>query len=677
MDLQTAAKAQDEELKEIEVRSTIRREELESTSATVLSNDDVADRVYPSPLYMLRQSPGVRIREINEGGVVSPMMIRGFTGAHFGDIGFYFDGIPLNDSGHSDNYSDTTVLIPLEIESLEIIKGPVSALYGKGNGAGTAAFQGIKRGDFTRMMIRLGLYNTIDAQGIIAKDVGKLHHVYAFQVYNSDSWRDNSNWKRFNLSTRWTYDVSDQFEISLNLRAAFAKWDTALQALSWQDPKHGSDDGSGQGNMSGGHRDRFDARIFANYFLSDNSQISSYVFTTSLENNMAEIYLDITNGPYSGYSIGDLPEGNTDLTGKRTAFGTGLAYNFKTTFFGNHDFNLSLGADYLIEEHTAARYQLAWGYGNRHFEQLEDYKFNIKTLSFFAQSNYQLLENLRIRLGGRYDQIRGDIDYGPHQPVISNTHYDSKTLGIFSPKIGLLYTPIEQLQIYANYGKGFNLPGLNDGRFFSEHQLKLTERDQYELGFRASPYSWMDFGSVYFFAETSNDVEKDYNTNKIVNAGQTRRQGIETYVKFFPIEYLTIYADYSYHDVRYKLNSANPWMNGRRLINVPRHIFNVEVSYRPDQGLGGRASFNWNADLLLRNDPRTTTYNGVYYAENFGTLDLQLNYRFNEKYKINLDVTNVFNDRPRHGVPNQNGYFAYWPANPTAAYLTFEVDFDK
>ncbi|MDR0550103.1 MAG: hypothetical protein LBI10_11940 [Deltaproteobacteria bacterium] len=53
------------EMGEIEVRGAIRREELESTSTTVLDNKDIADRIYTSPLYMLRQAPGVRVNEFN------------------------------------------------------------------------------------------------------------------------------------------------------------------------------------------------------------------------------------------------------------------------------------------------------------------------------------------------------------------------------------------------------------------------------------------------------------------------------------------------------------------------------------------------------------------------------------------------------------------------------------
>ncbi|MDR1607490.1 MAG: TonB-dependent receptor [Deltaproteobacteria bacterium] len=675
-ELGSIAKAQEmSEIEEIEIRSAIRREELQSTSATVLSNKDISDRIYISPLYMLRQAPGVRINEFNEQGVASSIQIRGFSGGHGGEVGFYFDGIPLNDSGHADNYSDTTILIPLEIESIEVIKGPVSALYGRGNAAGTAAYQGIKRGDFSRFLIRMGLYKTFDFQGVVAKDDGKLHHVYAFQGYHTDTWRDNTNWKRLNLSARWTYDVSDNFEISLNLRAALAKWDSALQALSWLDPKKGSDDGSGQGNMVGGHRDRFDARLFMNYFINQNSQVSFYFFATSLENNLAEFYYKSPVGPNNNYVLNE-QDGN-DQTGKREAYGTGLAYSYKGAI-ANRDFSLTVGADYLWEKQKRDQYRLHWGYGNKHFEHYNDTEYTLNTISFFGETNYQIIDKLKIRVGGRYDRLWGDVTFGPDHNasgIVGPSHFNSKKMGFFSPKFGLLFTPTEIIEIYANYGKGFNIPGLNSAQFFSQHQLEFTEREQWELGFRASPFNWLDFGSVYYLADTSNDIQANPDKNdELENVGKTRRRGLETYVKFYPIQYLTISADYTYQDVKYRKNLASPHLNGRRYTSIPRHIFNAEVAYAPLEGWGGRATFNWNADMMLRDDP-TAAIHQYYRAEDYGTLDMQVNYRFNKKYKISLDVLNVFNDRPRQAVPNPGGYFAYWPANPTAVYLTVEMEF--
>jgi outer membrane receptor protein involved in Fe transport len=92
-------------------------------------------------------------------------------------------------------------------------------------------------------------------------------------------------------------------------------------------------------------------------------------------------------------------------------------------------------------------------------------------------------------------------------------------------------------------------------------------------------------------------------------------------------------------------------------------------------GWGGRASFNYNADLMTSDDPSNLNRAvPVHAGEDYGTLDLQVNYRFNEKMKVSLDVTNALNDRPRQYNPNARGNYGYWPANPAAVFLTFELN---
>jgi iron complex outermembrane receptor protein len=655
----------------IDVRATIQREELQSTSSVTLTNDDVYDRIYLSPLYMLRQAPGVRIREFGEQGVAVSIQIRGMSGGHAGDIGFYLDGIPLNDSGHSDNYSDTTILIPLEVESLEIMKGPVSVLYGKGNGAGTAAYQGIKTGNFTKLLIRGGSYNFYDASGIIARDQGKFHHVYAFQGFHTDnSWRENSEWDRTNLSARWTYDITDDFVVSLNLRAAVSKWNNSISSASWLPMEKAVDDGSGLGSGQS-HRDRYDARLWANWFITPESQLTYYFYATKLENNMGELSYPAL-GPGNQH-VGD--DAGGDQTGKRNAYGNGLVYNYKSTILGDHDFSLTLGGDYLYEKQKRDEYTFLWGSGPTHQDHIVDMEFHLKTLSFFGEVMYEAIDNLTLRLGGRYDKIGGDVTTGPFHIDDPNMSAKGTDLGIFSPKIGVSYNPLDFLELYANYGKGFNMPGIGDMSYFTDHQLKATIREQYEFGFRLTPFYGLEIGSAYYLAGTTNDVQTNPETRKLENAGETKKQGLETYARYSPIDNLTLYADFSYQDAKYKVNPANRLLEGRRMTRVPRYVFNAEVSYEPPDGFGGRISYNWNGNMVRVDNP--AAFFPRVYEHDYGSMDNQMNYRFTKSFKLSLDVLNVMNERPVQGLSsNSSGYFTYSPVAPTTVYLTLDLNFD-
>ena|GEM_PF-928200 len=647
-------------LEEIEVRSAVRRDELRSTSATVLGNDEIMSRVLQQPLDLLLMTPGVAITDFGAQGVANEAMIRGFKGGHGhdrGNIAFFLDGIPLQDSGHDDNYMDTNVIIPIEIESVEIIKGPQSVFYGPRAGAGAMAFQSYKAGDFTRMKMRYGSYNDIDTQGLIGRTHGNLSHVYAFQFRHTDGWADNSEWNLANVSGRWTYQFTDKFSASLNLRANSSKWDNPgylvarlnLPDTAWVD------DGSGQG--AGGDRKRFDARLWANYELNDESQFTFYAFGTDLENTRWSKSFPTT----VGWDLND-PSGSEN-TNHRKAFGLGTAYNFQGEI-ASREANISLGLEYLRENEVREQYGLGWGYGRaRTRPQTGDQDYVLNTTSLFASASYQVLEPLQVRLGARYDRFTGHMDTGPNNGNSwggPNQNLTAEARNVFSPRAGLLFTPLDWLDVFANYGQAYNVPGLNNGVFFSDPNAELIKHNQFELGTRARPANWLNLEVVYYYIQTLNDEIPLIGADGLPDpgglmefAGTTERQGLETSFSIRPFEFWSLSGHYTLQDAKFKKRKTNAGdYAGLRMTEVPRHITSLELAYAPDEGLGGRARFRWEADSLLRNDPAVRA-NGQpnpdpwrqFAAQDRGALDLQLSYKFNDEYKLTFDVLNVTDRR--------------------------------
>ena len=112
---------------DVVVRGEVVNKDLEATSATVLSNEDITNRVFITPLDIVTLSPGVTIRQYKQGGTAANFTMRGFSGnSHGSNTAIFLDGIPLNEG---DGYADTNIINPDEIERVELIKGPASALY--------------------------------------------------------------------------------------------------------------------------------------------------------------------------------------------------------------------------------------------------------------------------------------------------------------------------------------------------------------------------------------------------------------------------------------------------------------------------------------------------------------------------------------------------------------------
>jgi iron complex outermembrane receptor protein len=674
---------------EIDVRGTIRREELQSTTATVLTNKDVNSRIYYQPLDIIKQSPGVVVGFYGESGVAPSFQIRGFNAGHGGgDVTMYLDGIPLHDNGHATAYLDTGIIMPIEIESVEIIKGPSSVYYGQHAAGGSLPFQTIKGGNLTRVNLRYGSYNDINASGLLAREKDNLAHVYAFEVFHTDGYRPNSDWDKKNFSGRWTYKFSDSFSASFNIRAYQSEWDSAgYISKLYDNPKTGwVNDGSGQGN--GGKRERYDGRLWANWFINDESQLTLYLYGTTLDHTRWQI--SRTSG-----SAAMLGSGN-EQTNTHKSWGTGLTYSFKGFLFDKIS-TATFGVTYMYEkEDPNQRYRLAWGKGRTRDALTSNVSYSLSNPSFLGEFTHQILDQLNIRLGARYDILKGDYvnNLANNGVVASSPKYT-----FLSPKVGLIYTPLDWLAIYANYGRGFSTPGLSTNAttgFYAGNAFDLSSREQWELGTRLSPLDWLDIELAGFIIKTKNDTSYDAITETSAPIGETTRKGIEFSLSARALQYLEFKANYAFTDAKYDKyfsgNAANySDYRGLRLANVPRQIANLELSYSPPIGFGGRLSWRYEGDSYLRNVPSHNVL-GVpiagatparIKAQNKDVVDLQLNYKFNDNYRVVLDVINLF-DKELYGSegypdPTRNGHndFTYSLRPPRTFYLGLEMNWDQ
>jgi iron complex outermembrane receptor protein len=349
---------------------------------------------------MVYMSPGVSIMQYGEAGMSPQFQMRGFSARN--DMAMYLDGIPLHDNGHAPGFTDSTVVIPIEIESVEIIKGPASVYYGARSAGGTIAVQSIKSGNFNRLNLRYGSWNDINASGLVARTNEKLAQVYAFEVFHSDGYRDNSDWYRRVVSGRWTYNFSDKFQASLNLRAYNSHWDSAGYFSAKLNTKRGwVDDGSGEGN--GGKRDRYDARLWANYLINDESQLTYYLYGTTMT---------FTRYQRSDRTISNVLDGTypnlTEQYNKHQQWGTGLTYNYKGEI-AQKDANFTAGVTFSRDmDVPRAEYVVPWGYGRKRITGPSNQRtFSIENPGILMEFSYQILKQLNVRVGGRYDWLKG------------------------------------------------------------------------------------------------------------------------------------------------------------------------------------------------------------------------------------------------------------------------------
>ena len=150
--------------KPITIDSVIIKGQAISTSAQqpfsvkTFDKEDFRERQVRQVEQLCREVAGMEVRGLGYGNVANSITLRSFSGGgHGSDIGIVVDGLPLNEaSSHTDGYADVGVLIPIEIASMSVFRGPVSALYGNFNRAGLIAFERRKGGRYSEFDIGVG-----------------------------------------------------------------------------------------------------------------------------------------------------------------------------------------------------------------------------------------------------------------------------------------------------------------------------------------------------------------------------------------------------------------------------------------------------------------------------------------------------------------------------------------
>lgn len=651
------AEREPHKLEDVVVRGEVVNKNLDATSATVLTNEEITNRVYVTPLDIVGLAPGISIKQYKQGGTASSFQMRGFTRcSHGSDVAIYMDGIPLNEG---DGYADTNIVNPEEIERVELIKGPVSALYGNFASAGVLHFYTKKNVDHQHFKLLYGAYNTYEGNyvGGFSSEDEKWDHVYSLQTYHTDGYQDNSNWDKLNAAARITHHLSDLLDVRLSLRGFNSDWD----APGWQNRDEYENDPTKCVNpTNGGSKDRVSGKIDLDYRLTGDSKILFQLW--SYDQNFKRYYAGREEGVTAGSNIGNLRDFD------RLVWGSGVSYNFIGDIWGK-DLRFTAGMDYMDEDIERDRWRLTAGNGRNKGDQYIDYHIDFESLGLYTEANYQVVEPLRLILGARYDHFSGDLT----DHLLNDKKDSMDDVDIFSPKGGLQLNLLDdRLEFFGNYGRGFAImSGFAEQAQYTQGKWDPQIRTQYELGMRTKPFNWLSGQLIGFRLETTDDFIKNAVSDEYENAGDTTRDGIEVSLDFYAFDYGYLHGDYSYIDAKYdKYTEGGVSYDGNKLPGVSNNIANIELGYNAPEGFGGWIRYHYQSGAEL---DKANTVEG----ESWDKVDANAFYRFGSKnkYMLALDIINLFDEKYPDTESYSSGRTNYSPGLPLTVYVSFTVDY--
>ncbi|MCA3721640.1 MAG: TonB-dependent receptor [Phenylobacterium sp.] len=252
----------------------------------------------------------------------------------------------------------------------------------------------------------------------------------------------------------------------------------------------------------------------------------------------------------------------------------------------------------------------------------------------FAQVQADITPRVQVLAGLRYDVFSLDLE----DRRVANTgrREFSRTDRIWSPRLGLLFRPVEPLTLYASYSVS-SLPASGDqfaGLALSTEALKPESFRNLEAGFKADlGPRLMATGAAYQLDRENTQALDPATPGRIVQTGAQRSTGLELSLTGKVTERWEAVATLAVQSAKItRQTSAAPV--GRRAALTPEltaSVWNkVEVTPRVSIGLG-----------VVHQGEMYTSISNAVTLPGFTRVDGAVFLRLGEDYRLQLNVENL------------------------------------
>ena len=563
-------------------------EESYARAFAIITEADIQQSQETTVADLLRQIPGLHVSRTGGAGGETVIRIRG---AESNQVLVLIDGIEVANSSSEFNFANLTAD---QIERIEVLKGPQSALYGAGATAGVISIT-------TKSATEAGTTSSI-----------------AVEVSSTGGSAINSQMQSRSETGGVSMGIAYRNE---------AGWDT-----------------SGKAN---GTKDGFEHLTFnmkGDTITSDSMDLNFAVRYTDRKNEFdstaggcgsAACYVVDANNLTSGYDLYSKVEANIDVFGGEAVFtpkfSFAKSYNHtseptsswaplatkKSTSFGfNPQLALTLGD---LEQHNlifAADVERQTHTGSATTSN------NVKKMNtngIAVDYNSQLSDKLFVQAGVRYD---------------NNDMFENATTWAASGS----YQFNDSTRLRASAGKGRTNPKYTElygygGSWTANPNLLPEENNAWDIGF---DYQLDNQGSqlsfTYFDEELTNAIGS--NNNQAVNlTGITKKKGHEIAINIEASESLSLAASYTYLDGKTS--------TGDSLARRPEHSANLNIAYA---FMDNKAKINMDINHNGKYDDKDWGANGAaVVVDAYTTTDLNASYQLSQQKQLFASIKNLTN----------------------------------
>ncbi len=667
-------------------------------SEVILLNDINANLATNNSRQIFAKVAGINIFENDGAGIQLGIGGRGLNPNRVSNFNTRQNGYDI--SADALGYPESYYTPPTEaLDRIEVIRGAASLQYG-------TQFGGFINFKFRRPPIdkkiqltsrqtygSFGLFNSFNS---LSGTVKKFSYYTFYQYKQGNSWRPNSGFKI------QTAHASLNYQITSNLKVTGEY--TFMTYLAQQ--PGGLTDKQFEKDPTQSIRNRNWFKV--NWNLASLSFDWKLTPTTRINwMNFGLVAERVTVGYLGQINRAD-PLGGRDIMGDQYKnFGSELKLLQRYQLFKQTSTFL-VGVRYY-QGNTIRKQGLGDTTSKPHFEfnhpdnlEHSDYTFPSRNIAAFSENIFQLGSKLSITPGIRFEYIStsangyyretnrdlaGNVILDVrHQEVLNNTR--SFVLG----GIGLLYKPVNKIELYANFSQNYRSINFNDMRVINPNSRvdpNLKDETGYtgDGGVRISikDLLYVDF-SVYYLRYNNrigSVLKVDESTYVLyryrTNISDSRNIGAECFAELdmFKLinkntkQKLSVFVNASYTDARY-ISSQESGFNNKLVELVPQTIMRSGLTYKYKQfstTVQGSYTAEQYADAT-NSKFSTNAITGIIPAYTICDFSAQYTYKmFNLSAGINNFLNEIYFTRRAEGYPGPG----ILPSDPRNFYVTLQI----
>ncbi|WP_197282083.1 TonB-dependent receptor [Dethiosulfatarculus sandiegensis] len=605
-------------------------------SVSVFGEKDIEDMGVESVLDLANFVPNLMIFANGVSGTNSPSMrgIHAFVESLTVSNGLFVDGIPiLSPIGLEDGL--------LDIERVEVLRGPQGTLYGRNTETGVINIITKKPGnDFQgKASAELGTDQkrqlTLNLSGPIKKDrlffgvSGKFYEKEGFidNTFLDEPANDKKHWYG-KLHLRWV--PVDALDISLISSAL--KYDEGANVMGL----------GAAGAAAYGLPAPIDGKVASDYPGKNTSKSVSNALNISYDfGNSLKLTSITTRRVYNDegrwdYDFNPVKFMHTTKTNEYTSYSQELRLNSSGDrlkwlvglYYDNHHNDVNTTLNSVIPSMVSTN----------------DRDFDGDSMAFFGQASYPILTRLTLVAGLRYE--KQDKEFEDHILVRkADNSWDD-----FAPKLALEYSFTPDVMAYASVSKGYRSGGFNtyatDPQYTKYDEEKLWS---YEIGLKSELLDKRLILNASVFYMNIEDMQVNESVTPyeafLTNAGKASATGGELEMRAQLFQGLSLIANFGYCDIKFdEFKDALGDYQGNRNPYAPDYNYNLGAQYRASCGIFARVDLIGYGKMYF---DKTNTYS----REAFEIVNAKIGYEM-ENFDIYLYGKNVFDQEY-----NSYGYF--------------------